>query len=850
MSMSVHSLHLCKRKSSHLFASAVFSILLVALQLALFSSPPVVASPVHRAANTPPPEDVARAGPSVVRLLVTYGTLTSPIQCTGVGVIVSSWTSQGTLEPNNWVLTDGALVNPDEATCVSATVHIKAKLISIQIMMSSAYNTQGATFVLSASATAGLDVRCAGACQNGPVLFAFATDQTLPFLDLVPASSGNVASSTLALVKSAMSLTIPPASDTKNGATYATTSAQFITPVKAPTGSPVVVNEAGMPEVDAHGGLVGLHLKNGSLFSSQDITAFMNQQIKLPAQRSNLVHDNWNAGITAFYQGPSHYHQARQAFTAVFTANSQFQGAETFLQFTNSTTTLPPGSKGNTVRDTILGLPLLMLLLGSFVILLLVALAIVIILRLRRQPKAIPEFQAEWAEAERIASVTLEEEIRRQQQAWAQQQQAQQMLPPAESKFYPRTQLAKPPDTPVQAKPEVVPGQPVISNVSRCPSCSKPVLDSAKYCPNCRLPLSSPVSGPPVSVQPPPTSTMSVRPTEEVKLPVPASPVLPVSEQPKPDKSSTPIPPTEPSPVPAEQIVQHRPKEIVRSNDRVGQRLGNYKLVRLLGYGAFADVYLGEHRFLKTQAAIKVLQKRLTRDALVNFLAEGRTIAELIHPHIVRVLEFGVEGSEADIEQSGSDGEAIVDGIPFLVMDYAPGGTLRKRHPKGTQLPLATIVPYVMQVAEALQYAHGKKLIHRDVKAENILIGRHGEILLSDFGIAAVAHSDGSMTTQEMAGTVPYMAPEQIRGKPRPASDQYALAVVVYEWLCGTRPFNGSSIDVMMQHMTISPPRLREHVPTLSPKVEKVVLRALAKDPLQRFESVQAFANALKQAAG
>jgi hypothetical protein len=453
-------------------------------------------------------------------------------------------------------------------------------------------------------------------------------------------------------------------------------------------------------------------------------------------------------------------------------------------------------------------------------------------------------------EAERIAHATLEEERRKQQQAWAQQQQGQKMLPPAESRFYPHTQFAKPPDTPAWTKPEEGPGQSIISNTSRCPNCSKPVPDSAKYCPNCRLPLSSPVSGPQVSVQPSPASSMSVHPNEEIKLPVPASHLLPVSEQPKSDKSSTPIPPTEPSPVPAEQVVQNRPKEIVRLNDRVGQRLGNYKLVRLLGYGAFADVYLGEHRFLKTQAAIKVLQKRLTRDALVNFLAEGRTIADLLHPHIVRVLEFGVEGSEADIEQSGSDGEAIVDGIPFLVMDYAPGGTLRKRHPKGTQLPLATIVPYVMQVAEALQYAHGKKLIHRDVKAENILVGRNGEILLSDFGIAAVAHSEGSMTTQEMAGTVPYMAPEQIRGKPRPASDQYALGVVVYEWLCGTRPFNGASIDIIMQHMTISPPRLGEHVPTLSPKVEKVVLKALAKDPLQRFESVQAFADALKQAAG
>ncbi len=674
---------------------------------------------------------------------------------------------------------------------------------------------------------------------------------------------------------------------------YTNTLLRSLTPlsISLTSGSPPTSSEPGLPLVDQQGHLVSIALENHQSFSTQDIATFLTQQIKLPAQRTNLIHDNWNAGITAFYQGQSHYAEAKNDFNAVLTANSQFLGTQTFLQFTTSTTNLHTG--GNSGNDTIFGISSsLMFLLGGFVILLIVALAVVIILRLRlhRQPKTTPEFDAEWAEAERIANATLEEEMRKQQ--WA-PQQAKRMV--AEQKTltpelapqafsepiiaplpcpncqkpiqrgitrcpycgasllvpvdYPRTQFAKPPDTPVQAKQETGPGQSVISNTSRCPNCSEPVPDSAKYCPNCRLPLSLPVSDTHVSVQEPPTSTISVRPNEEIKLPVPASPVLPVSEQPESDKSSSPIPPIEPSPVPAEQIVRHRPKEIVRPNDRVGQRLGNYRLVRLLGYGAFADVYLGEHRFLKTQAAIKVLQKRLTRDALVNFLAEGRTIAELIHPHIVRVLEFGVEGSEADIEQSGSDGEALVDGIPFLVMDYAPGGTLRKRHPKGTQLPLATVVPYVMQVAEALQYAHSKKLIHRDVKAENILIGRHDEILLSDFGIAAVAHSDGSMTTQEMAGTVPYMAPEQIRGKPRPTSDQYALGVVVYEWLCGTRPFNGSSIDVIMQHMTISPPRLREYVPTLSPKVEKVVLKALAKEPLQRFESVQAFANALKHAA-
>src|SRR5436190_16734740 len=117
--------------------------------------------------------------------------------------------------------------------------------------------------------------------------------------------------------------------------------------------------------------------------------------------------------------------------------------------------------------------------------------------------------------------------------------------------------------------------------------------------------------------------------------------------------------------------------------NRVGQQLGNYQLIHLLGEGGFAEVYLGEHIHLGTQAAIKVLHTQLTSDDVDKFRTEARTITRLIHPHIVRVLEFGVEGK-----------------TPFLVMDYAPHGTLRKLHPKGTQLPLEIIVTYVKQVAD------------------------------------------------------------------------------------------------------------------------------------------------------
>ncbi len=267
--------------------------------------------------------------------------------------------------------------------------------------------------------------------------------------------------------------------------------------------------------------------------------------------------------------------------------------------------------------------------------------------------------------------------------------------------------------------------------------------------------------------------------------------------------------------------------------DRVGQRLGNYRLIRLLGKGGFAEVYLGEHLRLGTHAAVKVLYTRLaTPDETAGFEKEAQTIAHLKHPHIVRVLDFDVQ-----------------DDTPFLIMDYAVGGTLRHRHPKGSILPLPIVINYVKQVADALQYAHDQKLIHRDVKPENMLVGEREELLLSDFGIALIAQSSRYQGTQDMAGTIAYMAPEQIQGKPRPASDQYALGIAVYEWLSGDRPFHGSYSEVAVQHTITPPPSLREKVPTILSDVEQVVTTALAKEPKERFGSVQAFAKALEQAS-
>ncbi|HEY5005341.1 MAG TPA: bifunctional serine/threonine-protein kinase/ABC transporter substrate-binding protein [Ktedonobacteraceae bacterium] len=271
--------------------------------------------------------------------------------------------------------------------------------------------------------------------------------------------------------------------------------------------------------------------------------------------------------------------------------------------------------------------------------------------------------------------------------------------------------------------------------------------------------------------------------------------------------------------------------------------LGNYRLIRLLGHGGFASVYLGEHQYLKRLAAIKVLRTVLGDPEKTRFLKEAKLLANLSHPHIVRVLEFAVAKRRTATQNS-----MIIENIPFLVMDYVASGSLRATYAAGTRLSLETVIVYIKQVADALQYAHDRHVIHRDIKPENLLLNERQEIMLSDFGLALFSPRPGFLSQQEMAGTLPYTAPEQIRGKPVFASDQYSLAIVTYEWLCGQLPFSGVDVDVMMGHFTAAPPPLRSKNSSVPQAVEDVIMKALAKDPSQRYDTIQAFAQALENA--
>jgi serine/threonine protein kinase len=265
-------------------------------------------------------------------------------------------------------------------------------------------------------------------------------------------------------------------------------------------------------------------------------------------------------------------------------------------------------------------------------------------------------------------------------------------------------------------------------------------------------------------------------------------------------------------------------------NNLVGSQIGNFRLLKLLGQGSSAQVYLGEHQELKTPVAIKILTSPFNEEQSDIILKEAQTIARLSHPHIVRVLDFDAYNS-----------------FPYLVMDYYPNGSLRQHHPKGSAVVLDTVIAYTMQIASALQYAHDNSIIHRDIKPENLLLSQQNEVVLTDFGIATMTQSI-RQTKQEIAGTALYMAPEQFKGNAGRASDQYALGVIIYEWLAGRPPFVGSVGELAGQHMLIAPPPLRSYSPAVPVHVEEVIMRALMKDPQQRFATVQEFANALLQA--
>ncbi|HEY9075927.1 MAG TPA: serine/threonine-protein kinase [Anaerolineaceae bacterium] len=275
--------------------------------------------------------------------------------------------------------------------------------------------------------------------------------------------------------------------------------------------------------------------------------------------------------------------------------------------------------------------------------------------------------------------------------------------------------------------------------------------------------------------------------------------------------------------------------------DFSGKSIGRYQVRSLLGEGGMAAVYRAFDSVLDCEVAIKFIRTEelppaSIRHTLKRFSREAHETARLNHPNIVGIKDYGE-----------------YEGTPYLVMEYIPGGTLKDSLDEKVLFSPQEAAKLLAPIARALEFAHSKGIIHRDVKPGNILVTETNQPVLSDFGIAKIM-DDGVRSTMTGTGvglgTAAYMAPEQWRGKPEPASDQYSLGVVLYELVTGNLPFSSDTPGEMMyQHTTQPPPSPRSFVPTISEDFERVIYRVLEKDPARRFESMEAFAQVLDQMA-
>jgi serine/threonine protein kinase len=277
---------------------------------------------------------------------------------------------------------------------------------------------------------------------------------------------------------------------------------------------------------------------------------------------------------------------------------------------------------------------------------------------------------------------------------------------------------------------------------------------------------------------------------------------------------------------------------------------GRYRILKQLGSGSMGEVYLVEDTRINRQVAIKVIRteaatypdSNTTSNAARLFEREARAIAKLNHPNILPLFDFG---------------EEVVNGTPlaYMVMPYCAEGSLAtwlQQRGEGHLLSPTAVAHFLHRAADALQHAHDNDIIHQDVKPQNFLIRSNRnapfpDLLLADFGIAKLT-AGTSGASQAIRGTPIYMAPEQWEGNPVPASDQYALAIMIYQLLTGRYPFEGGPGQMMYQHLSVAPQPPSALNPSLNHDVDTILLRALAKRPENRFVSVSAFGKALQEA--
>jgi eukaryotic-like serine/threonine-protein kinase len=259
-----------------------------------------------------------------------------------------------------------------------------------------------------------------------------------------------------------------------------------------------------------------------------------------------------------------------------------------------------------------------------------------------------------------------------------------------------------------------------------------------------------------------------------------------------------------------------------------------YELEELVGTGGMSSVFRARDRQLGRRVALKILHAHYAGDPeyLERFRREARAVARLSHPNVVTVIDRGDD-----------------DGRQYIVFEYVEGENLKELVLRSGRLPVRRALELALSVADGLAFAHDRGLVHRDVKPQNVLLSREGDVKVTDFGIARSLHVDHGVTqTGTVLGTGEYLAPEQASGKPvSAATDVYSLGVVLWELLAGDVPFLGENfVAVALRHVNEPPPSLRGRRPDVSPRLEAAVDRALAKDPGRRFLSMSAFAKELR----
>ena len=263
-----------------------------------------------------------------------------------------------------------------------------------------------------------------------------------------------------------------------------------------------------------------------------------------------------------------------------------------------------------------------------------------------------------------------------------------------------------------------------------------------------------------------------------------------------------------------------------------GLKLGAYEVQDYVGRGAMGVVFRAYHDGLARMGAVKVLQVLAPDpDAGARFRREARAIAQMRHPNILNVFDFGE-----------------YEGVPYMIIEFVPGGSLQERLRHGPALRHETAIKMLRGIGAGLDYAHGLGVVHRDVKPANVLLGKDENPILADFGLAKLLAA-ASVKTMSGAttGTPAYMAPEQVvGGSIGPAADRYALATMAYEMLTGTVPFEGDSVlELLYAHVHRQPPPASSRRKELGPAVDAVLARGLSKDPEKRWETSAALVDAL-----